>query len=179
MKYEDFEGVSGLKYKIFFKNGFTPKEDIFSRKESPEKSTKKSKDLKKSRSKDKSESARKKISLEFFKGIFSLIRQEEELFKKIIFLLFKFLRDLIYSIKIDRIDGTFHVKDPYYCGLYYAFLGPLCRNSFCLLPNFTGENLILAEVRIIPGEIIVKILMFLISLPVIRMYRVYREFKRL
>ena len=74
--------------------------------------------------------------------------------------------------------GTFCLKDPYYNGLSFAVLAPLCRKNIKIIPNFENLFFFRTEIYLIPVNILLTVLVYLLTLPWMKIYDVWKQYKK-
>lgn len=166
--YRELEGVRGIEYVFLWKKGFKPLYEILAGKGKKEE--------KEETNKDKSMELKEETGEEGGKeSLTGVLWEERRLVKLVLKKLYRFLVDLFKVIQVEKMYGTFYVPDPYYLGLCYAALGPLTRKNFRVTPNFENRNFLIARLFILPGSIVWRLLKLLVSLPLVRIYRLFRR----
>lgn len=179
---EKVDGLTGFEYCFLWKKGFISIREIFMKKEkesekSPEddieKAINKAEELEKQEQETKkSEKKKKSKSLKFY---LEILKKEEALVKRVLKTLFISLWELFRLLEMKKVDGTFCLPDPYYNGLCCAVLAPMTRKNFSLIPNFDGKFSLKAKILVMPSKIVWQLIKLLFSLPVVRIYRLYKK----
>ncbi|MCD4785867.1 MAG: hypothetical protein K8T10_18775 [Candidatus Eremiobacteraeota bacterium] len=181
INYQELEGKKGIEYTFLYKKGFYSFKQILLgvKKEKEEK--------KEDKKEDKIEEKIEKIGKAFeeeekdkgksFGEKLKILTREKTLIKQVLKKFFRFLTKVFRCITIRRVDGTFSMKEPYHFGLCCAILYPLTRRNFSLTPNFQGSNYLLADLFILPGKVVWRLIGFLLSLPLWKIYRLVKEIK--
>jgi len=166
--YQEFDGEKGIEYIFLHKRGFYSFGKIIGEllKREKEEEEEETRELFEEEEKSKGKSAGE---------ILKILSREQVLIKKVLKRLFRFLKDLLQCIAIERIFGTFSIKDPYYFGLCCAVLCPLTRRNFSLIPNLQEDNYLLADLFIPTGKVVWRLIGFLLSLPLIKIYKLIKE----
>lgn len=170
------EGLTGLEYCFLWNKGFKSFREMFKKKEKKgadsvdeiEESIKKTEELEK-------QDQEKKKKGKGFKFYLDTLKREEILVKRVLKALLLFFWDIFRLLEMKKVDGTFCLQDPYYNGLCCAVLAPLTRENFSLIPNFDGRFNLTAKFLIMPSKIVWRLLRLVISLPVMRIYRLYKK----
>lgn len=175
-------GIIGIEYYFLWKKNFKSIREMFCSREKKrgkdEESDKdsigdsKDKTGKPEEQKQGRGKATKKKDLNFY---LNALKREEALIKRILKTFLLFLWDTFRLVEIRRVQGTFSLPDPYLNGLCCAVLAPLTRRNFSLIPNFDGKFCLSARILIMPSKVVWRILKLLFSLPVIRIYKLYRR----
>jgi len=182
VNFQEVEGVKGLEYVFLWKRGFLSFGQILKKltaKEEKEKGEEKDleEELEKlgemdEKEKSKKEKGKKKKGI---KDILKILLKEKKLIKRILKTLVRLLIDWVKSVRLTRLVGTFCLPDPYYGGLCCAILGTMVRKNFDVLPNFEGKNFLELDMFLVPAALIWKLIVALFSLPLIRIYRLYKR----
>ena len=180
------DGLTGLEYSFLWKKGFKSIREMFRKKkekngksseDSIEETVKKAEELEKQEQEtNKTEKApEKKKKWKNFKFYLDTLKREEDLVKRVLKTLLLFLWDIFRLLEMKKVDGTFCLPDPYYNGLCCAVLAPLTHENFSLMPNFDGKFNLTAKILIMPSKVVWQLLRLFFSLPVIRLYRLYKK----
>lgn len=170
--YDRRDGDMGVAYKLLHISGFKPFREFFEKKPGKkieEELEKKIEDVEKER-----EKVEKKEGMGFFE-IIELIKTEKEILKKVLNELYAFLKDAIRLVEIKYLKGTFCLDDPYWNGVIYGVLAPQCNPRVCICTNFIEENYLTGEIIIVPGKVLWRTLVLVVSIPWIRIYKIHKR----
>lgn len=173
INYRELEGEKGIEYAFLHKRSFYSFKRILQgviKKEKEEEKEDIGKGIEKTFEEEKGEG--KNLG-----EILKILSREKCLIKQVLKKFFRFLINVFRCITIERIEGTFSIKDPYYFGICCAILCPLTRRNFTLMPNLQERNHLLANLFILPGKVVWRLIGFIFSLPLIRIYRLVKEIK--
>jgi hypothetical protein len=178
IRYERKDGEHGIRRKFLHKNGFIPFKSLFmNKKENAGKNNRKNAKKKKT-IRAGTEVREKRRDSEINRRIFRLLFNERELLKKILHRLFLAFLDIPRAFHLEYAHGRFYVEDPFFSGIYYALLGPFCRNKFFFAPGFMDDDYINFSMSFVPGKVVFRFVRFFLTLPVLRVirlgWRIYR-----
>jgi hypothetical protein len=106
---------------------------------------------------------------------FNLIRREKETLMKVVKSAAGLIINIIRSVRIEYMEGSFSLKDPYYNGLCFAFLAPLCRHNIRIIPNFENNLFFRTKICLIPSKSLMLVLTFIIRLPWGKIYKTVKQ----
>ncbi len=179
-------GLMGFEYSFLWKKWFTSFREMFGKEKKKndkthddelEESIKKAEQLEKEESeagKTDKEPVKKKKGKDF-RFYLEVLKREEALTKRVLKALLLFLWNILKLLEMKKVFGTFCLSDPYYNGLCCAVLAPLTRENFSLIPNFDGKFNLTAKILIMPSKVVWQMLKLIFSLPVIRIYKLYKK----
>ena len=182
--YTELNGMKGIEYSFLWTKGFKSfRELIIKKKKKKDKKAEDEDDIEKKIEKaaekfedaEAKEKDKKKKKSTHWKYYIAVLKSEKILVKNVLNSLMLFLGDLFKLIELKNLDGTFSIPDPYYNGLCCAVLAPLTRKNFSLMPNFDGNFHLVSEMLIMPSKVTWRFLRLLFSLPVVKIYHLYRK----
>ncbi len=114
----------------------------------------------------------------FPRKILKMLCRESELIRLVIQKTGRLLKGLVCQFRLSYLRGTFCLGDPFMDGILSGVLWPMASERFHLVPNFIDEGYLKARVQVVPGGLLLQGAIFVLTLPLLRLYRLYREYQR-
>ncbi|MFP4498896.1 MAG: hypothetical protein ACLFQV_11855 [Vulcanimicrobiota bacterium] len=163
---EKIENQWGFRYRFITKKGFTHLQTMI-----------KKIDTEEEKPREETRTGAEKIEMKAIKNKLVILFENHQVLIDSLKNLSNYIKGLFSLVHISFIESTICLEDPYQNGLLYGLLGPFCNDRICLVPNFVGNNYIVAEFFIMPSKILGETLKFLAKMPCFRIYKLYKRLK--